>query len=309
MSVNNRADYFNRLKGNNTYVLADSVDDRKRLVLQTRLYTPAFKQVLVRAIEKYNLKSKLQDSSASFRILDLGCGEGLYFPIINEVLTELGTTAEVTIVGLDNDTAALATAQDYMAALSLSHLVQVYHHDLNLPLNQLESINLLKPENHFDLVISTAVLMHLPTSRQILLSAFEIIKPGGGFYARDMRWLGGYVYPSPAFAKLDNKTRPLILKRIGDDFAQHHSEYLTEAGFKDLESSEDTYPVGGKTEIGRRILENFLLGMHASRGYLTALGMITELDFDQTVAQMFREINPELEGFITWVNTIAQRPA
>ncbi len=309
MSNVNRGEYFDKLRGNNTYILADSLDDRKRLVIQAKLYTPAIKQALKQAIEKYHLQTILQDPNATFRLLDLGCGEGLYFPILHEFLIEQGTKAQIAMVGVDRDGLALATAQDYVAALGLDQIVEFYQHDLTTPINQIESINLASDEKRFDLVITTAVLMHLPNTRPILSSIYDIMKPGGIFYTRDMRWSDGYEFPSPAFTSLDKLMRPLIMRRIGDDFAQHHTEYLTSVGFSDLESSEDRYAVGGRTKTGRLVLENFLLGMHASRAHLVGLGMISEADFDRAVELMFKEITPELEGHITWINSIAQRPA
>jgi SAM-dependent methyltransferase len=300
-------DYFRRIAPDQTYILADSFDDRRRLVIQAKIYSAAFKEAISLALNKFNLCQKLQDPDATFRVLDLGCGEGLYIPILAEVFAEHGAKARLTLVGLDRDVNAIVTAEEYLSALGIYN-AQVYVHDLTEPFDQLSSIDLTNPQNHFDLIVASVVLMHLRNAPQILEEIYQILKPGGAFYTKDMVWYRGMEYPSPTFTYLNNLSSNEMLKLIGDNFAEHHHEYLAAAGFEGVESFEDTYPVGGHTETGRRMLENFLLGQHAVRPMFIKLGLLSGEEYDQKLAQEFREISPELEGHITLVNTVARRP-
>src|SRR5512135_721704 len=81
-------EYFATIRGNNTYLLADSTGDRKRLTLQLGLTVPVFKQALKQAFDRFDLWAKLRDSQYTLRVIDLGCGEGLYVPILQDFLKE-----------------------------------------------------------------------------------------------------------------------------------------------------------------------------------------------------------------------------
>ncbi len=302
-----KQEYFNRIAPKQTYILADSFDDRRRLVIQAKVYSAAFKKAIGLALDKFELRAKLQDPNATFRVLDLGCGEGLYIPILTEFLAEQGARAKLGIVGLDRDVNAITTAQEYLNALGIQN-AQVYVHDLTQPFNQLVDINLSNPENHFDLVVASVVLMHLRGVRRVLDNIYQVVKPGGAFYTKDMIWGSGMEYPSPTFTYLSKVSSAKMLELIGDNFAEHHHEYLSAAGFEGLESFEDTYPVGGQSEVGRQMLENFLLGQHAVRGMVIQLGIMTGDEYDKQLVQEFREISLDLEGHITLVNTVARRP-
>ena len=307
MSNTSATDYFKNLRGNNTYIMDDPLPDRQRLVLQVKIYTPAFKQALSLALHKFNLLPRLQDPTATFRILDVGCGEGLYFPVIHEFLAEQGAKARIQIVGLDRDAQAVATAWDYSQALNLSN-VEVYAHDLSQPLDKLSYLDLSNPAKHFDLVIASVVLMHLTNVQTVLGEIYAVLKPGGAFYTKDMNWQNGYQYPSPTFTRLSQLIIEQLVKMIGTDFAPQHEQYLGQAGFQGIESFEDAYPIGGQTETGRRMLENLVLAQHSTRPMIIQMGLMSAKDYDAALQTEFGEITPALEGHITLRNTVSYRP-
>ncbi len=300
-------EYFEKVRGDKTYILAESLDDRKRLVIQAKLHTPSFLRIIETAIDKFGLRAKLQDPDANVRILDLGCGEGLFVPILTNWLAAQGTKAKVSIVGLDCDSNAIATAQDYVTVLGL-HNVEFYTHDLNQPLTNLAVLGLGDPTKHFDLAYASLVLMHLRNVGQILNNINEALKPGGILYTRDISIVKGFEYPSPTFSKMQEISLPFWLKLVGQDFAPQQQKFLSEANFSHAQTFEDILPIGGKTEPGRRMLENVLIGQHIFRATAAKLGIMTNEEFDAAMQQEFREITPELEGHMDLVSTIAQKP-
>lgn len=300
-------EYFAQVKGNNTYLMGDSVDDRKRLALQVKLTAPGLKKCLSKALDKYGLREKLHNPNATFRVIDLGCGEGLYIPVLQEFFQEQGAKARITIVGVDRDELAIATAQDYMAALGIRN-AEFYIHDLTYPLTQLDELDLTQPENHFDLAFSLVTLMHLVDIPRILRSIHAVLKPGGAFYTKDVSLTESVIYPSPAFIQIGKMMSALMSKMIGDDFALRHQEYLSLTDFEQIETFETRYVLGGTTEDGRRALEDMLLGQHAFRAAVSKFGIMKEADYDKLMEQEFREIRPDLEGSITTINSIARRP-
>ncbi len=298
----------------NTYILSDSLDDRKRLEIQVKLYTPAFRQTLSMAFDKSDLRDRLRDPQATFRVLDLGCGEGLYFPVLAQFLVEQGMRSHLEMVGLDRDARAISTGQDYVWALNMNN-VKLYVHDLTKPLNQVVGLTATASsdqDGRFDLIYANVVLMHVPQiAIKLVLGQIhdELLKPGGAFFTKDMTWgAGGMSYPSPSFTKLSGTTAASLLKMLGGDFAPQHEAFLSEAGFEGIESFEDFYPIGGSSETGRKMLSDFILGQYATRPMLTKLGIMNEAEYDELVRQEFQELKPELEGRLTLKNTLAYRP-
>jgi 2-polyprenyl-3-methyl-5-hydroxy-6-metoxy-1,4-benzoquinol methylase len=298
------------------------MDERKRLSLQLKIYTPAFKQAIRLCLDKFDLRTRLENPQATFRILDLGCGEGLYFPILAELLSEEGARAKIEMVGLDRDAHAIEVGQDYVWTLGL-HNVRLGVHDFTKPFSNLDW---LKPNQNpaltseeatlsdrgFDLVYTSVVLMHqsVPVLNSLLRNIHaELLKPGGAFFTKDMSWTQGASYPLPAFNILVGVVGAGLSKVLGVDFALHQPEYLREAGFADIETFEDTYPIGGKSQNGRFMLNNIILSHHAGRDGILKMGLIGAQEFDAAVEEEFKQVSPNLEGQLTLQNTVARRPA
>jgi SAM-dependent methyltransferase len=237
----------------------------------------------------------------------LGCGEGLYIPILQEFFKEHEVKAQVRIVGVDRDPAAIATAKEYTATLGFRN-ARFYVHDLTKPLTQIEGLDLTRPENHFDLAYALVTLMHLKDVSRTLGYILEVLKPGGAFYTKDVSITSSLNYPSPALTKLGSMMGQLMLKMVGGDFALHHQEFLKATGFEQIETFESHYVLGGRTPTGRRTLDDILLSQHAFRASALNLGLMSASDYDKLMQQEFQEITPDLEGQVTSINTIARRP-
>jgi SAM-dependent methyltransferase len=297
-----------RLRGDNTYLFTDSLDDRRRLTIQVKLYTPAFKESIARALAKSNgrLRQRLHDPQATFRVLDLGCGEGLYLPVLTECLREQGARARIELVGLDKDVVAVATGQDYLWKLGMNN-AWLYTHDFTKPFSQFTAQG--RALGKFDLAYTSVVLMHLPGAvLPPVLQAIrgELLLPDGVFFSKDMSWVTDTHYPSRIFIQMRDLMAQTMLKLTGGvDFASSHHEFLEAAGFSEIESFHDSHPIGGPSEAGRMMLNNILLAQYAVRMAWVKAGFFTEQAFDQMLSQEFKEISPEIEGKITLRNTIA----
>lgn len=306
----------------NTYVMANSMEDRKRLSLQLKIYTPAFRQAIRLCLDKFNLRTRLENPQATFRILDLGCGEGLYFPVLAELLNEEGARAKIEMVGLDRDGAAIDIGQDYAWTLGLNN-VKLGAHDFTKPFSHLDWLKLnqnpaltseeaVLSDKGFDLVYTSVVLMHQPATvlTPLLRSIHsDLLKPGGAFFTKDLSWTQGASYPLPAFNTLVGVVGAGLSKVLGVDFALHQAEYLKEAGFEDIETFEDTYPIGGQSQTGRFMLNNIMLSHHAGRAAILKMGIISAEEFDAAVEQEFKQVSPNQEGQLTLQNTVARRKA
>ena len=304
----------------NTYIMAHNMDDRKRLSIQLKIYTPTFKQAIRLCLDKFNLRPRLENPQATFRILDLGCGEGLYFPVLDELLNEEGARAKIEMVGLDRDAAAIEVGQEYVWTLGLNN-VKLGVHDFTKPFSHLDWLKLNQnpvsgeaalSDKGFDLVYTSVVLMHQHVAglNPLLRSIHsELLKPGGAFFTKDMSWTQGASYPLPAFNTLVGVVGTGLAKVLGVDFALHQAEYLREVGFEDIETFEDTYPIGGQSQTGRFMLNNIILSHHAGRASVLKMGIISAEEFDTAVDEEFKQVSPKLEGRLTLQNTIARRKA
>ena len=101
-------------------------------------------------------------------------------------------------------------------------------------------------------------------------------------------------------------TQSMLKLTGGVDFAMCQREYLEAAGFKDIESFDDSYVIGGQSEAGHMMLTNILLSQYAVRTAWTRAGFFTEQAFDQILSQEFKEITPKVEGQLTLKNIIAR---
>jgi SAM-dependent methyltransferase len=309
-TIDTSVDHLLRLRGGNTYILSDSLDDRRRLTIQVKLQTPLFKTMIGNALDKGGgrLRQRLRDPKATFRVLDLGCGEGLFLPVLAEYFKEQGAQAKIEMFGLDRDRQAITTGQDYLWELGIKN-AWLSVHDLTKPFKQTTEMG--QQLGQFDLIYSLVVLMHLPSAAlPELLCAIhdDLLLPGGVFYSQDSSWVDGFTYPSPAYTDYKNRSCQLILKILGGvDFAPLHHEYLKAAGFSAIETFEDAHPIGGNSEQGRQMLNNFILGQYGSKLALVKAGLYTEQAFDQMLAQEFKEITPELEGRALTRNTLTER--
>lgn len=76
-----------------------------------------------------------------------------------------------------------------------------------------------------------------------------------------------------------------------------HAEYLSKAGFVQVESGRRVYTVGGPTAEGQRVLINLVPGIKsARRGLVEGLQLISAEEFDEHMQPVANEVTPVLTG-------------
>jgi len=105
-------------------------------------------------------------------VIDIGCGTGLNFPLLQELVGPEGQ-----IIGIDLSAEMLAEARQTADARGWN----------NVRLECSDAARFDYPKNA-DAVLSTYVLILVPTSGEVVARACGALKPGGRFTVLDMAW-------------------------------------------------------------------------------------------------------------------------
>jgi ubiquinone/menaquinone biosynthesis C-methylase UbiE len=141
------------------------------------------------------------------RILDLGCGSGFSS---SAWIHSLDWRGQAMWVGVEISE-AIDVAQERLGHLENTHFVQA------------DALYLPFPDATFDIIFSEGVLHHTPSTRQGILSAARVLRPGGEFHF--------YVYrrKGPAREFTDDYIRAAIAP-MSDEEAWQAMESLTQLG-------------------------------------------------------------------------------
>jgi SAM-dependent methyltransferase len=139
-------------------------------------------------------------------ILDIGCGSGLYFPL-------LARRAE-RLAGLDFSSEMIAAARGLVEKKGLTNVDLFVGSAEELPF----------PDESFDLVLGIDVLHHIPDLERALREVRRVLRPGGRFASVEPNVLNPMVFlahliPAEERGALGRnwpwKTRRLIKRNIG----------------------------------------------------------------------------------------------
>ena len=97
------------------------------------------------------------------RLLDIGCGSGLYFPAMHDIADE--------IVGIDISDGMLKAAQELVDKKGYK----------NIKLQNASAEELPFDDDSFDAVIGFDVLHHVPNIKKAMAEANRVLMPGGKF--------------------------------------------------------------------------------------------------------------------------------
>lgn len=145
-----------------------SVSDAERDALASRLEEqaadPFLQRIAARALE-------LLDLSPGERVLELGCGTGVFLPAL---ASAVGPSGEV--IGLDHNPGFLEESRERVDAAGYAAVVTLVEADaMQLPF----------PSASFDAVHVERVLMHLEDPDAALREVCRVLKPGGRFVAAE----------------------------------------------------------------------------------------------------------------------------
>ena len=151
------------------------------------------------------------------RVLDVGCGTGT---LTIAAMRRAGSTGEVH--GIDPSAEMIAVARGKAAKAGVGAQFQTAAME-NLPF----------PDGHFDLVLSSLMLHHLPpdVKRAGFAEVRRVLKPGGRFLAVDIADFGGF---------FGHIIGPLGLHKTEGKLGEAPA-MLREAGFEDAELGRTKY--------------------------------------------------------------------
>lgn len=280
-----------------TYIL-DTYTDRERLYTQYELFRSDFNSWFDRALQLGNLSTNPE--SSRWRVLDVGCGEGLFAAEI------LNRYPHARVVGFDKDAQAVTTAQLVFKGQGDLHF---YVHDAVQPLpDEFEPEVGGKRGEKFDIAFAHIVLMHIRDAATVLANIAAALKPGGVIYLRDSP-TDPLQFPHPSLAALCAVTGTALQLITTPNFARVHDAYLLEAGFTEVESGTTTYVVGGPTREGQRMLSNVVSGVRSARtGLVDGLQLISGSEFDEHLRRFTSEVTPDLTCNWELINTIGCKP-
>jgi 2-polyprenyl-3-methyl-5-hydroxy-6-metoxy-1,4-benzoquinol methylase len=162
--------------------------------------------------------------------LEVGFGSGVYLPVLSELYQEV-------------------TASDVEDAhLRLSPMLQASHPNLQVVFDDITHSNL--PEKHFDLILCTEVVEHIPDSASAIAGMHRLLKPGGILVlSTPQRW-------SP----LEVTAKIAFMPGIIDVVRAIYREPIIETGHINLMTEEEV--TDQLTAAGFHIRERFTSGMY-----------------------------------------------
>ncbi|MCA9880401.1 MAG: methyltransferase domain-containing protein [Thermomicrobiales bacterium] len=144
------------------------VSDDTRVALASRLEEqaadPFLQHIATRCLA-------LLDLAPGERVLELGCGTGVFLPALATAVRPTGQ-----VVGLDHNPGFLEEARQRVAATGGSALVTF---------EEADATRLPFPDASFDAVHVERVLMHLPDPDAALREVRRVLRPGGRFVAAE----------------------------------------------------------------------------------------------------------------------------
>jgi SAM-dependent methyltransferase len=289
---------------------SEDIDDRERLIVQHELFRPAFLESFAKVLDEYGLVACFAQAKATgqkVRILDMGCGEGLYLNTIEDLVKELGFIEAVQLIGVDKDVRAIEFANE-MAA-DKPYLAFVIH-ELTEPFASNANPLLSEP---FDFIYEVATAPYIPNFKTFLKTIFETnLKPGGAMYLRDFttneqdtEWINFNPKLTPFFrAFMEVITKP----NGGADVSREAASYLAELeAAENIQTSVNIVPIDGKSELGMNMLRNTVLLVRNTGPMLVRMGKISQEDFERTWEITLNEIDEDIDIVTRLVNTIVRK--
>jgi len=150
----------NSEKGNQFYKELIQGKSDGRIWGRDKRFNP-YKFVSSSSIKSYFTEKIAQYISPDQKVLDVGCGNGVFLPILSPKCRRL--------VGVDISSDMLNDASDTIAKLKCNNISLVHSSVEDMPFETCE----------FDLIVIVDVLHHLPEPKVALSEIKRVLKPGG----------------------------------------------------------------------------------------------------------------------------------
>lgn len=229
------------------------------------------------ALEELRTALAPQPPPANARVLELGCGVGVF------TLALLTALPEATILATDRDETLLARARSELASFTRDGRLRFERADANrLPF----------AARGFDLVACRCLLMHQPDPLVTVAEMFRVTEPGGLALAIEPDWGARALYPDAEalleLLALARRARPFgfpdvqlgrklfaLLRAAGyQDIRLHATAFTETASERDGSTGKDVVPSGPG-----RLLEQ-------ARALLLSARLIEDAALDELIARL-----------------------
>ncbi|NWJ97467.1 MAG: class I SAM-dependent methyltransferase [Chloroflexi bacterium] len=329
-----------------SYVFGGEHLDGDRLTLQHKIFQPNFQEVIERVLgPEYGLATRIEQvlnmskgdklKPAPIRILDAGCGEGLFLYYLAGLLERRGllNPAVMQLVGVDSNLTAVATATDFVSTVQPARpYLRFICHDLTKPFElnpELRSIlsirqgqtnstatkeaseGWLEEGGGFDFIYAHAVAEHIPNAQQHIKYWYNLLKPGGIIFLLDAVLnvdSSGLEVPHPALAPYFSRAFQYTKQINGLNVSEVAKDWLDQLGAEQIQFFPVIIPAGGNSEIGMMMLRNLVMIVRNTLPQLIALKIMTEEEGQALIDLLFKELSPQCIGHFTCLNTLARKP-
>jgi SAM-dependent methyltransferase len=295
----------------NSY-LYSHLDDRERQVFHHRVFRAQFWAILQQIFDTYGLGERFKTTTdRKLKILDVGCGVGLYLRTVAEALVAHDWLNSASLYGIDNNELAIRTAIEYnQQSKPRFDNLDFYVHNILWPLEDCPGLY-LDGQRQFDFIFATNVMQYIPDAHQQLKKLYHALTPGGVLYLFDLvlhHGEDGCLLP-PSLEKIGHHYFDFLAKLNGGiDISIALPDWLHELGATQVQTTPYIQPVGGKEESGKLYLRELVMVTSNVGPSLVTHGLLTQAEFEATMARAFRELDPNSTGQVTYINTIARKP-
>jgi 2-polyprenyl-3-methyl-5-hydroxy-6-metoxy-1,4-benzoquinol methylase len=318
------------------YVLSGT-NDRDRLMIQHDIYKPAVVNVFQQILLEYGLLHKLQQAKAlkmagmvnypKVRILDFGCGEGLYLYDLADLLEAHDLIDVVELIGVDMDSTAISTAIEFCKISEPPRpYIKFVNRDLLLPFQgEAVTANTNTTTTTYDFIFAILVVEHLAEAQHQVQRIYQhLLKPDGviflrdtivqlapfGTKAEDQAKIEGWTLPHPAMYPIyQQMTGFLRGKNPGIEIATASAQWFKELGATEVTAQRSYVVSGGSTAEGMGMLRNLVMGIRNGAPFLISRGLLSQAQYDETMRELFADLNAYSQGYIIPIDTVAHKPA
>jgi SAM-dependent methyltransferase len=301
------------------YIFGEFVD-AERIEIVHSMNLANFQKQTERVLYDYGLYERLRQikeqsphpTSKPIQAMEIGCSEGLFLHDLAAYLEKLGLLAVAELNGLDVDAKTIATAEVYAKQSQPPRpYLNFYVWDATQPF---ENNLVLRAEGktQFDYIYALSVLEYLPAAQASLARFYQMLKPGGVLYLRCMvtyegptGWKPVHPILRPFFQNIANN---LLFLNDGIDVATAVPEWLEELGAISIRPSVDRVMYGGNGPFSKQSLRSIVMLVRNAAPFLIKRNLLTQAQYDEIMATLYRELSPDLEGFFCMNEVIVRKP-
>ena len=294
-----------------------ALDDKTREQEVFKSARPRFREIINLVLNQYGLAERLRQAKSmgdKVCMLDLGCSEGLYLHELANILEEQGLLEGASLNGIDRSQAAIGTAQEFaLRSKPPRPYLSFYLQDATKPFNENLGMRYNKA-TQFDFIYSIVTLMYIADAPHNLAKIYnDDLKPGGVIYLRDLTTADGpfqIISPHPTLSPLVEFYKAFVNSLNQENStALDAGKWLRELGAEKMQTLEHTLEASSHSPEELAMLRNILLMTRGIAHQMISQNLMTEADFNKLIATVYKEIDRDSRGQVTYFDTVGQKPA